>query len=509
MYEKIESELENHYANTNSKFENIIAFEKKLLKLCDNNNADSLNLILEKLLTNVSNQYNLTLDVSTKIDNIIYGEPQEIIEEPYDYEDYKLSEQKNKKIRIVENAVTNLEDSKKEFTSNFQFNVILIYIISMEIIIKLIYDLIKNIREYPINKNYQDKLKKLLFASIRNYIQAVTFYKENFLKFNLDYIKLDFPHDDLSTLPKDINEKDFISINLLFSAIKIDYNTLITNKKNIKDKPILKQKSKNNLDRNTFREYSTSVHNRKKNNNINITTLKRNFSTSLIRSNNLLKSMRDNKELNNVNNKNINYNKSIFSLLDHIKELTQDKIYNPKEVQLKIENFWFDLLKERYNENVYNSIKDIQPKIYEIFVTKDPNSLRFVSPELYLFLDDIKIYLITYSVITTYFRRSSRTAICSLVADQILFYVYQTYFYPIIKGGDKGVKNVKIKKSKSKKEYDKADIFNSLTKTKKDKLLKLIEVSKFKKADLIDNNKLNKKDNEQLISSIIFILEKF
>lgn len=189
--------------------------------------------------------------------------------------------------------------------------------------------------------------------------------------------------------------------------------------------------------------------------------------------------------------------------------MTQDKIYNPKEVQLKIENFWFDLLKERYNENVYNSIKDIQPKIYEIFVTKDPNSLRFVFPELYLFLDDIKIYLITYSVITTSFRRSSRTAICSLVADQILFYVYQTYFYPIIKGGDKGVKNVKIKqKSKSKKEYDKADIFNSLTKTKKDKWLKLIEASKFKKADLIDNNKLNKKDNEQLISSIIFILEK-
>ena len=309
MYEKIESDLENHYTNTNSNFENIIAFEKKLLKLCDKNNANSLNLILEKLLTNVSNQYNLTLDVSKKIDNIIYGEPQEIIEEPYDYEDYKLSDQKNKKIRIIENDVTNLEDSKKEFTSNFQFNVILIYIISMEIIIKLIYDLIKNIREYPINKNYQDKLKILLFASIRSYIQAVTFYKENFLKFNLDYIKLDFPHDNLSTLHKDINEKDFISINLLFSGIKIDYNTLIINKKNIEDKPISKQKSKNSLDRNTFREYSTSVRDRKKsNNNINLTTLKRNFSTSLIRSNNLLKSMRDNKELNNVNNKNINYN---------------------------------------------------------------------------------------------------------------------------------------------------------------------------------------------------------
>lgn len=129
---------------------------------------------------------------------------------------------------------------------------------------------------------------------------------------------------------------------------------------------------------------------------------------------------------------------------------------------------------------------------------------------MYLFLDDIKIYLITYSVITTYFRRASRTAICSLVADQILFYLYQTYFYPIIKEGDKGIKNVKIKKSRSKKEYDKGDIFNSLTKGKKDKLLKLIEVPKFKKENFteFENNKLSKKDIELLISSVIYILDK-
>jgi hypothetical protein len=90
-----------------------------------------------------------------------------------------------------------------------------------------------------------------------------------------------------------------------------------------------------------------------------------------------------------------------------------------------------------------------------------------------------------------------------------LFFIYQTYFYPIIKEGDKGVKNIKIKRSKSKKEYDKSDIFNSLTKLKKDKLLKLIEVSKFKKENFTENNKNNKKDIEILISSIIIILEKF
>lgn len=67
-------------------------------------------------------------------------------------------------------------------------------------------------------------------------------------------------------------------------------------------------------------------------------------------------------------------------------------------------------------------------------------------PNLYLFLDDIKIYLITYSVITTYFRRSSRTAICIMVADHLLYFIYQSYFYPIIKEGNKGIKTIKIKK---------------------------------------------------------------
>lgn len=204
----------------------------------------------------------------------------------------------------------------------------------------------------------------------------------------------------------------------------------------------------------------------------------------------------------------VNYNKSIFSLLEKIKELTTDKNYKPQEVQLKIENFWSDMLKEKYNDNIYNSIKDIQPKIYEIFVTKDPNALKYVFPYLYLFLDDIKIYLTTYSVMTTYFRRTGRTAICNLVGDQILFYIYQTYFYPIIKDSNKGIKNIKIKNSKSKKEYDKADIFNSLTKSKKDRLLKLIEVSKFRKENFSENKKSNKNDVEALISSVIFILDK-
>jgi hypothetical protein len=362
--------------------------------------------------------------------------------------------------------------------------------------IALIYIILnKNIQISNTNKIYLDKLENLLFTAIGNYIQAISFYKENYLNFNLDNIKLDFPYDNLSSV--NINENKSLSLTLLFSNVAISYNPEI---KSLTDNSSLKNKNINRNYSTLSRKYSTLVSSRNQ---------KRNFTTSIIRSDNsLLKNMQDNKELNNIKPKDINYNKSIFSLLDQIRELTKNKSYDPKEVQLKIENFWYDILKERYSDNVYNCIKDIQPKIYEIFVTKDPNSLRYIFPDLYLFLDDIKVYLITYSIITTYFRRSSRTAICSLVADQVLYYIYQTYFYPIIKGGDKGIKNIKIKKSKSNKEYDKSDIFNSLTKNKKDKLLKLIEVSRFKKEDFNDNSKLNRKDNEQLISSIIFILER-
>jgi len=51
--------------------------------------------------------------------------------------------------------------------------------------------------------------------------------------------------------------------------------------------------------------------------------------------------MRDNSnELKSQSkNKEVNYNKSIFSILEQIKEFTKDKKYKPQEVQLKVENF--------------------------------------------------------------------------------------------------------------------------------------------------------------------------
>lgn len=426
MLEKVDRFYEKHYTINESNYKNIKSFEKKLIKLEKCLDENSLNLYLENLIKKVDSEFTLTKDMCSRVDLILYGEPTEIIEDPF--KDKTSKNTKNIDLTLDEKIKLKLEKSKKEFRSNYNFNVLLIFLLSLENVIKLIYNTLnKVLKEDDTNKIYLNKLENFLISSINNYIVALSKYNEICLDLGLDNVKLISRYDDIPSIIT--NEDKSLSITLLFSGVKIEYNTENSssiNKNNTKNnvkKGLVGQETNLNWKYSTlnFKSYNTYT---------------RRFSTSVIRkrdqeiNNNLLKNMQDNKESSNVKPKDINYSKSIFSLLDQIKELTKNKNYDPQEVQLKIEKFWFDILKERYNDNVYNSIRDIQPKIYEIFVTRDPNSLKVVFPDLYLFLDDIKVYLITYSVITTYFRRSSRTAICSLVADQILYYIYQTYFIP-------------------------------------------------------------------------------
>ena len=143
----------------------------------------------------------------------------------------------------------------------------------------------------------------------------------------------------------------------------------------------------------------------------------------------------------------------------------------------------------------------------------DPTVLKRVFPDLYLFLDDVRIFLITYNVITTYFRRSSRTAICGFISDQILFFIYKTYFLPIIQDDSKGNKVVfKKLTNMTKKEFTKENIFLSLTKTKRTKLSNLIESPELTKENFIGKNKSeskNKKEiNIKILTEINFILTK-
>lgn len=146
----------------------------------------------------------------------------------------------------------------------------------------------------------------------------------------------------------------------------------------------------------------------------------------------------------------------------------------------------------------------------------DPTILKRVYPNLYLFLDDVRIFLITYNVITTYFRRSSRTAICGFISDQILFFIYKTYFLPIIQDDNKGkrVVNRKIKEI-SKKEFTKENIFLSLTKAKRTKLTNLIESPELTKENFVNKNKLdlllskNKQEMDiKILTEIQFVITK-
>jgi len=198
-------DLEKHYINNHSNFANIILLEKKLSKLSDIDNEESINLKLKELLTNIANQYKLTLEVNDKIKTIIYGEPPQPIEDLYDPNYFEDNlRKKDEKRELIKNDMSNLENSQKEFTSNFQFNALLIYIISFEMIIKLVYDLtIKNLKESsssPSNKIYIDKLENILFTSICGYIQGISYYKETYLSFKIENIKLDFPLDTLSSI---------------------------------------------------------------------------------------------------------------------------------------------------------------------------------------------------------------------------------------------------------------------------------------------------------------------
>jgi len=159
---------------------------------------------------------------------------------------------------------------------------------------------------------------------------------------------------------------------------------------------------------------------------------------------------------------------------------------------------------------MFGAIQDLQPHIYDVFVLNDQRSLEKLYPNLHLFLNDIRVYFLTYTVITTYFKRSSRTTICNYVADQILFFIFKTYFDPIIKEGDKGAKKLKTKNSKFRKDFSKENLLNSLSNYKKNKLKNLIELPELTRDNLLNKEiKLKEKSViENFIIEISYTLEK-
>src|SRR5258706_259500 len=437
--ENIQKSIKDHYAIVDKNFYLMKNFEKELIKLESSLDYTSSYFLssIQNLFLETTNNLQLSNDLITGVSQIILDSQSGLDTVESFYSDLNLSSNEISKLNLPINRKPrltlsldehkNLKNSFNEFKINYKFNNLLIYLLTLELIIKIINEKIKSILESKTySENYLNTLENILLVTIINYFKVIN-----------------------------------------------DFNRIVENKILILDVP-----------KNYPNPFAINL-NYHENCYCDHINQKTSTFTLLLSGYKIIHNLYSTTELKTFCGNYCSNSKSILNTVN------RQKRQNPINTI-----------------NFYNSIKDIQPKIYEIFITKDPNALKTVFSDLYLFLDDIKIYLITYSVITTYFRRASRTAICSLVADQLLFYIYQTYFYPIIKEGDKGIKNIKIKKSKAVKDYNKADIFNSLTKSKKDKLLKLIEVSKFKKESFTENSKLNKKDIELLISSVIFILDK-
>src|SRR5258706_184933 len=431
--ENIQKSIKDHYAIVDKNFYLMKNFEKELIKLESSLDYTSSYFLssIQNLFLETTNNLQLSNDLITGVSQIILDSQSGLDTVESFYSDLNLSSNEISKLNLPINRKPrltlsldehkNLKNSFNEFKINYKFNNLLIYLLTLELIIKIINEKIKSILESKTySENYLNTLENILLVTIINYFKVIN-----------------------------------------------DFNRIVENKILILDVP-----------KNYPNPFAINL-NYHENCYCDHINQKTSTFTLLLSGYKIIHNLYSTTELKTFCGNYCSNSKSILNTVNHQK-----------------------------SKNPINTINFNTPKIYEIFITKDPNALKTVFSDLYLFLDDIKIYLITYSVITTYFRRASRTAICSLVADQLLFYIYQTYFYPIIKEGDKGIKNIKIKKSKAVKDYNKADIFNSLTKSKKDKLLKLIEVSKFKKESFTENSKLNKKDIELLISSVIFILDK-
>jgi hypothetical protein len=129
---------------------------------------------------------------------------------------------------LTQNDELNLQNKNKYFTSNYQFNIMLIYILSLEMIIKLTYNILnKNLNENYLNKDSLSMLRNILFTTISNYADINLKYKEIYLELNLNNIKLDDSSDLLTSTSLDENSS--FSITLLFSGIKINYNPNLTN----------------------------------------------------------------------------------------------------------------------------------------------------------------------------------------------------------------------------------------------------------------------------------------
>jgi hypothetical protein len=190
-----------------------------------------------------------------------------------------------------------------------------------------------------------EKFRNVLSTLIIGYVLTIKKYNENNLKSLNIELPSNFPNfliQNESICFCNHNDKTTNSLTLLVSGLEI--------KDNFYSKELIKFCEITCLNSNSLNIKSSNLNQKDnlylKNNNVR----KREYST-LISSYISKKIKSEQKRLRNFSsfnylnkvqdidtNKEINYNKSIFSILSKIKELTKNNNYEPKKVQLSIEN---------------------------------------------------------------------------------------------------------------------------------------------------------------------------
>src|SRR5258706_1265531 len=359
--ENIQKSIKDHYAIVDKNFYLMKNFEKELIKLESSLDYTSSYFLssIQNLFLETTNNLQLSNDLITGVSQIILDSQSGLDTVESFYSDLNLSSNEISKLNLPINRKPrltlsldehkNLKNSFNEFKINYKFNNLLIYLLTLELIIKIINEKIKSILEsQTYSENYLNTLENILLVTIINYFKVINDFNrivEN--KILILDVPKNYPNPFAINLNyhencycDHINQKTS-TFTLLLSGYKIIHNLYSTTE--------LKTFCGNYCS-NSKSILNTVNHQKSKNpiNTINFNTPKREFSTSSIsrikldnKKNILLYNMQENSnDLSKISkNKNINYNKSIFSILEKIRELTKNKNYDPQKVQLKIENF--------------------------------------------------------------------------------------------------------------------------------------------------------------------------
>jgi len=150
-------------------------------------------------MTSLKNSFESVNDL---IKNIKKIEVNENIDSRYNnnylkFEFEPITNNKQNKIKFINLNQTDKEMfnlSLKKFESNLKDNIYLTYILSLEMLFKLIYkNLISKIKLELQNKIYLNILEKVLFTALKFYVISVLFYKKDYLGLESDKFKIDIP----------------------------------------------------------------------------------------------------------------------------------------------------------------------------------------------------------------------------------------------------------------------------------------------------------------------------